>query len=62
MSHRHPQPGDFDVLPCGCTIECVLEEGRPTVKYAPCHTDCEFYLYTINRAASQDKPVVYRES
>lgn len=58
---RPPQPGDFDVLPCGCTIECTLEDGQPTVKYAPCHLDCEFYLYTVERATSQGKPVTHRE-
>jgi hypothetical protein len=51
----------LQVLPCGCVIECVIENGRNTMKFAPCKMNCEYYLYVINEAGNQNKPVEYRE-
>jgi hypothetical protein len=54
------EAGDFDVLPCGCTLELVIENGVRTAKFAPCRNDCINYRNVLNEAATQGKPVVRR--
>ena len=57
-----PQPGAFGVLPCGCTVECVMEGERKVVKYVPCSATCDYYLRTVGEAGRHGKPAERRES
>ena len=57
---REPQPGDFEVLPCGCTVELLMEDGRKVLQYVPCKSTCPFYLATLALSNAAGKPVEHR--
>jgi hypothetical protein len=54
-----PEIGKMDVLPCGCTVECVLIAGERIVQMVPCRPDCEFLAYATNRAKQDGKSIKY---
>jgi hypothetical protein len=47
------QPGEVEILPCGCKMYTVGE----AFVFEPHAMDCEFYLYVLSYAQEKNKPV-----
>lgn len=52
--------GQTTVLPCGCVLTTQTLGGIKTFLYAPCHLDCEYYLYAVEQSAKKSIPLAYK--
>lgn len=49
-------------LPCGCFINCVVNNGVNELRFSPCRVDCVNFQNALELANEQAKPVEYRLS
>ena len=51
---------DYEVLPCGCTIEKKIVDGVRALVYARCSASCVNYRNMMDLARSEGKPIETR--
>ena len=50
------------VLPCGCTMELSVLDGKNMLQMVPCHADCQYLKWTIEQMENRGKPVAFGEA
>lgn len=50
------------VLPCGCTMELSVLDGKNMLQMVPCHADCQYLKWTIEQMEHRGKPVAFGEA
>lgn len=51
---------DQDVLPCGCVLRRVINNGVKEFQIIPCRSDCKYLAYALEETQRQGKPVETR--